>query len=98
MILLQRINMLRSDIDYHCLTTINEISKFKSHSEIDLNSEVVAFANFTMQKLTWHLKLRCMLQSNAPMSECNMLFRCMKMKHSIVWSGQEDNFTASSQI
>jgi hypothetical protein len=23
---------------------------------------------------------------------------CMKMKHSIVWSGQEDNFTASSQI
>jgi hypothetical protein len=79
MILLQRINMLRSDIDYHCLTTINEISKFKSHSETGLNSEVVAFANFTMQKLTWHLKLRCMLQSNAPMSECNMLFCCNKI-------------------
>lgn len=43
--------MLHSDIDYHCLTTINEISKFKSHSEIGLNYEVVAFASFTMQKL-----------------------------------------------
>lgn len=30
MILWQQINMLHSDIDYHCLTTINEISKFKS--------------------------------------------------------------------